>query len=77
MLLIIITTVLLTTGRSYGAKIMMVLISTNISLLQSLSYKSPVRDRLFIEIKHLQENEPHPVDLYVNACKINMLAYTL
>ena len=55
----IFTIVLLTTGRSpllrgrlYGAKIIIVIISTNSSLLRSLTLENPVRDGLFIEIYH-------------------------
>jgi len=63
----------LNTGRSYGAKIMKVPISTNSSLLRSLAYRSPVRDVLFVEINHKQTNEPHRGDLHLNVIKINRL----
>ena len=59
------------TGRTYGAKFMVVLISTNSSLLRSLTYVSPVRDYLFVEIIYKQTNEPHRGDLFVNVNKIS------
>ena len=65
------TTVRLTTGRTYGAIIIIVLISTNSSLLRSLAYLSPVRDVLFVEINHKQKDEPHRGDLFVDVSKIN------
>lgn len=65
------TTVRLSTGRTYGAIIMVVLISINRSLLRSLAFVSPVRDDLFIELNTKQKNEPHRGDLFVNVSKIN------
>jgi hypothetical protein len=50
-----------------------VLISTNSSLLWSLTFLSPVRDDLFVEINQKQKNEPHRGDLYLNVIKINSL----
>ena len=66
---------LLSTGRSYGAIIIMLLISTDNSLLRSLVQESPVRDGLFVENNHYQINEPHRGDLYENDGKINRLAH--
>ncbi len=45
---------------------MMVNISTNSSLLRSLTYLSPVRDDLFVEIIIKKTNEPRWGDLFVN-----------
>ena len=47
-----ITNVLSTSGRSYGAKTIMILMSTNSSLLRSLAFTSPVWDGLFVEINN-------------------------
>jgi hypothetical protein len=69
-----ITIVRLTTGRSYGANIIVVLISTNSSLLRSLAFKSPVRDGLFVEKNRNQKNKPQRGDLFVNAFNINICA---
>jgi hypothetical protein len=49
---------------------MIVLVSTNSSLLRSLAYLSPVRDELFVDIINKQKNEPHRGDLFVNVGKI-------
>jgi hypothetical protein len=68
---------LLFTGRSYGAKIIMLLVSINSSLLRSLVQESPVRDGLFVEISHNHINEPHRGDLYEHYGKINRLAHIL
>jgi hypothetical protein len=53
----------------------MVIISTNSSLLWSLTWESPVRDELFVEISHKQINEPRRGDLFMNAFKINSLTH--
>jgi hypothetical protein len=56
-------------------KIIMYLISTNSTLLRSLTLESPFRDGLFIEINHKQINEPPRGDLYVNVGKINIITH--